>query len=263
MGLRFRKNIKVAPGVKLNLNKNSASVTVGTKEAHYTVNSNGKKTASAGIAGTGLSYVSTIGDGKKKEAKTNKKTASKTTPTTKTTPSKGSPKKKETKTLKKSSKAQPKKKGGCLGSILLVFTIICLIFAIVPSDDKKEDTSKPNQQNIADEQTTENTVSQSDDIEAELIAQEQAEAERITQEQSQAAQAVDQSQNSANNFNTYDNASQQQKTSNFVLNTSTMKFHNPGCKDVKKIAPQNYSTYDGSRDDVMNQGYSPCGHCNP
>ena len=56
MGLRFRKSINVAPGVKLNLNKKSASITVGTKGAHYTVNSNGKKTASAGIPGTGLSY---------------------------------------------------------------------------------------------------------------------------------------------------------------------------------------------------------------
>lgn len=49
MGLKFRKSIKVAPGVKLNLNTNSTSVTIGTKGAHYTVNSNGKKTTSASI----------------------------------------------------------------------------------------------------------------------------------------------------------------------------------------------------------------------
>lgn len=73
MGLKFRKSIKVAPGVKLNLNKNSASVTVGTKGAHYTVNTSGKKTTSAGIPGTGISYVSTTGGGKKQETKSNKK----------------------------------------------------------------------------------------------------------------------------------------------------------------------------------------------
>lgn len=167
MGLRFRKSIKVAPGVKLNLNKNSTSVTIGTRGAHYTVNSNGKKTASASIPGTGVSYVSTTGGGKKKETKTNKKNTSKTTPTTKTTPSKGSSTKIGNKNSKESVKAQPKKKGGCLGSILLVFAILCLIFAIVPSDDKKEDSKEANQQKMVEEQSEENTISQSDDDEAE------------------------------------------------------------------------------------------------
>ena len=60
MGLRFRKSIKVAPGVKINLNKKSTSVTLGKKGAHYTVNSKGKKTASVGIPVTGISYTKTI-----------------------------------------------------------------------------------------------------------------------------------------------------------------------------------------------------------
>ena len=46
MGLRFRKSIKIAPGVKINFNKKSISATVGTRGAHYTVNSKGKRTAS-------------------------------------------------------------------------------------------------------------------------------------------------------------------------------------------------------------------------
>lgn len=65
MGLRFRKSFKIAPGVKVNLNKKSAGVTIGTKGAHYTVNTSGKRTASVGIPGTGLSY-STSSGGKKK-----------------------------------------------------------------------------------------------------------------------------------------------------------------------------------------------------
>lgn len=51
MGLRFRKSIKIAPGVKLNINKKSCSVTVGKRGAHYTINSKGKHTASVGIPG--------------------------------------------------------------------------------------------------------------------------------------------------------------------------------------------------------------------
>lgn len=49
----------------------------------------------------------------------------------------------------------------------------------------------------------------------------------------------------------------------YVLNTSTMKFHKPSCRDVEKISQENYATFDGSRDDVIAQGYDPCGHCNP
>lgn len=64
MSLRFRKSFKVAPGVKLNLNKKSASVTFGEKGFHHTLNSSGRKTTSVGIPGTGLYYqdVSTSGN---------------------------------------------------------------------------------------------------------------------------------------------------------------------------------------------------------
>ena len=99
--------------------------------------------------------------------------------------------------------------------------------------------------------------------EAERAAAEQAEAARIAQEQAQAETSAAQPQNPGNNFNAYDNPEQQQTTSSYVLNTNTMKFHYPTCRDVKKIAPHNYSTYDGTRDGAIGQGYSPCGHCKP
>ena len=63
------------------------------------------------------------------------------------------------------------------------------------------------------------------------------------------------------NFNTYDNASQQQTEATYVLNTSTKKIHYPSCRSVKKIAPQNYSTSNSSIDDLKAQGYSTCGNC--
>ena len=71
MGLRFRKSIKIAPGVKINLNKKSTSVTFGGKGVHYTASSTGKKTASVGIPGTGISYTQTTGQSNKQK-KTNK-----------------------------------------------------------------------------------------------------------------------------------------------------------------------------------------------
>lgn len=144
MGLRFRKSIKVAPGVKLNLNKNSASVTVGTKGAHYTVNTSGKKTTSAGIPGTGISYVSTKGGGKKQETKSNKKTAPKAVSTTKTNSPTNSSKKNDGKMSKKPAKTQPKKKGGCLKSILIVVVFFIIIAAIGTIFGGNNDSKKSN-----------------------------------------------------------------------------------------------------------------------
>ena len=48
MGLRFRKSFKILPGVKINFNKNSTSITFGDKGVHYTVNSKGKRTGTFG-----------------------------------------------------------------------------------------------------------------------------------------------------------------------------------------------------------------------
>lgn len=65
----------------------------------------------------------------------------------------------------------------------------------------------------------------------------------------------------SSNFNTYDNASQQQTEATYVLNTNTMKIHHPTCSSVKKIAPQNYATSNSSLEELINQGYSTCGNC--
>ena len=66
MGLRFRKSIKIAPGIKLNLGLKSVGVSIGGKHAGISVNSRTGATArvSAGH-GTGLSYVTKFGGNKK------------------------------------------------------------------------------------------------------------------------------------------------------------------------------------------------------
>lgn len=80
MGLRFRKSLKIAPGVRLNFGKKSTSFSFGGKGARYTVSSTGRKTASVGIPGTGLSYVETFGGKKKRKGKSNMATKSEATP---------------------------------------------------------------------------------------------------------------------------------------------------------------------------------------
>lgn len=55
MGFRFRRSIRIMPGVRLNLGKRGTSVSVGVRGAHVTVGPRGiRKTV--GIPGTGISY---------------------------------------------------------------------------------------------------------------------------------------------------------------------------------------------------------------
>ena len=59
MGFRFRKSVKIAPGVRLNIGKKSVGISAGVKGARVSVNSSGRKTTTVGIPGTGLSYQKT------------------------------------------------------------------------------------------------------------------------------------------------------------------------------------------------------------
>ena len=61
MAMRFRRSVKVAPGVKVNLSKKNVGVTVGSKGAHYSVNTSGRKTTTVGVPGTGVSFVDVSG----------------------------------------------------------------------------------------------------------------------------------------------------------------------------------------------------------
>ena len=49
----------------------------------------------------------------------------------------------------------------------------------------------------------------------------------------------------------------------YVLNTSSMKFHEPDCSGVASMSDANRRDYTGSRQDLIDQGYAPCGICKP
>ena len=49
----------------------------------------------------------------------------------------------------------------------------------------------------------------------------------------------------------------------YVLNTNSKKFHRPTCSAVDDISAKNKSGYSGSRDELIEEGYSPCKICNP
>ncbi len=63
MGTRFRRSVKIAPGIKLNVTKTGVGMTFGGKGAHYSVHSSGRHTRTVGLPGTGLYYQSTSKSG--------------------------------------------------------------------------------------------------------------------------------------------------------------------------------------------------------
>jgi hypothetical protein len=53
---RFRKSVRLAPGVRLNIGKKSIGVSAGVRGARHSVSSSGRPTTTVGIPGSGLSY---------------------------------------------------------------------------------------------------------------------------------------------------------------------------------------------------------------
>ena len=49
----------------------------------------------------------------------------------------------------------------------------------------------------------------------------------------------------------------------YILNTSSKKFHDPSCSGAEDIKESNKEVFTGSREELIAQGYSPCGRCKP
>ena len=76
MGLRIRKSIKIAPGVRLNFGKKGISTSIGKRGVGVTFGPTGA-TTHINIPGTGISYVEKIGTCKNKQKDTSDNTISK------------------------------------------------------------------------------------------------------------------------------------------------------------------------------------------
>ena len=49
----------------------------------------------------------------------------------------------------------------------------------------------------------------------------------------------------------------------YVLNTNTHKFHDPDCSSVSQMKEKNKRIVTESRDQIITDGYEPCGRCHP
>ena len=52
-------------------------------------------------------------------------------------------------------------------------------------------------------------------------------------------------------------------SSDYILNTSTKKFHYPSCSTVGQMKEENKQYFSGSRSEIIAMGYDPCGRCKP
>lgn len=234
MGLRFRKSFKILPGIKLNLGKKSAGVSVGTTGARYSVNSSGRKTSTVGVPGTGLSYVKSSGGGKKSD--------------------------------NGSKSVLPWRLILAVG--VLIFLLIGGIAACTDSDDEPTTTTT-----TAAETTTEaEPESKTSILEAvgavrpketttEAAETTEKATEKRTEKPTEAKSEKKTEKRTEKATEKKTAAPSAQKT--YVLNKSTMKFHLPSCSSCSKIKAENKGSYTGSRDDLISQGYSPCGNCHP
>lgn len=131
MGFRFRKSVKIAPGVRLNIGKKSVGISAGVKGARVSVNSSGRVTKSVGIPGTGLSYVTTskIGD----KDKENEAVHDATEDTEHVTRDDLPPEKPQP------DKEPGKKKGcGCLVYVVIALVILALFNSCFGGDDEQD-----------------------------------------------------------------------------------------------------------------------------
>lgn len=232
MGLRFRKSIKILPGVKLNLGKKSAGVSVGTTGARYSVNSSGRKTSTVGVPGTGLSYSKSSG-GKKSD--------------------------------KGSNTVLPWRL--IIAVAVLIFILIGGIAACTDSDKDQptttaviETTAAPEEDTAAEAIAPVATTEEPTEAETDAPTTEKA-TEKATEKKTEKRTEAKTEKKTEKATEKKTAAPSAQKT--YVLNKSTMKFHLPSCSSCSKIKAENKGSYTGSRDDLISQGYSPCGNCHP
>ncbi len=67
MGLRFKKSIKIAPGIKFNIGKKSLGLSVGGKYGGVSFNSKRGLSGRTSMPGTGLSYQWNVGGKKSRQ----------------------------------------------------------------------------------------------------------------------------------------------------------------------------------------------------
>lgn len=54
-----------------------------------------------------------------------------------------------------------------------------------------------------------------------------------------------------------------EEPSTYILNNNTKRFHYSSCSSVDEMKDKNKQEYTGTRDELLADGYKPCGRCKP
>ena len=192
MSLRFRKSIKLAPGVKLNLGKKSVGVSVGGKYGGVSYNSRNGARARVSAPGTGLSYSTSLKSGEK--------------------------------AAPAPAPVEKQKKPFYKSWLFWADVIVVLLLLSSCSASPVPDTT---------------VVSLSPSPAASTPLPTAAPAEPTP------APSAD------------------PEIRDYVLNTSSCKFHFPSCDSVEKIKPSNREAFTGTRQELIQRGFDSCGICHP
>lgn len=302
MGFRFRKSIPVGKHFRINLSKSGVGYSWGVKGARFTKTANGKNRTTLSVPGTGISYTteSKVHTSKKKPFKKNTigraaasrkpqtpQTAGAQNPPANSAPTKSSPNITSFKTtypvlfwiiavaiwpislsiwFLKTDNIKKLNKTARICLLATFWVVFCTVVGIAgmqkePGDIQLSDpiskiTSKASPAPTATPEPTPTPVPTNTPV---------PEATKPPVAPSQTQQGTQ------NNTVTPENPSgsggqtapQPTNEANYVLNTSTHKFHRPTCRDVDKISAENRSNVYDSRSSIIAQGYTPCGHCHP
>lgn len=271
MGLRFRKSIKLAPGVRLNLGKKSFGVSIGGKGMRHTISSTGRRTTTVGIPGSGLSYSHTSGGKKSRINNTERENDMKKT--------------------KKQKVKKPITKRWWFYPLIVCFVFGCIGNACGGKDsDKKEEAPAA----VVEEESEAITEVTTEEVEEErelgdpvgevVFVPITYEDEKPEIEETPEVTTDNTEVTTDKSEVTTDTTTEEQPVvetpavetptetppiveeptgTTYVLNTNTMKFHYSTCSSVGKIKAENKGAYTGNRDDLIAQGYEACGNCHP
>ena len=245
MALRFRKSFKIAPGVKFNVGKKSAGISIGNKFGGVSFNTKTGARARASAPGTGVSYTSKIG-GKPMRAKGVQKADN-----------------------QKVKKPFYKRWWFMLVVALLVVGAIGSVFDdgnddasisapvenVTPSTVQAPENALPEEATAQTSGDTKLNHEQPDDEPPDLNSntapadpQNNANPEPATSAQETPAQGAN-------------NAVDESK-GKYVASSESDKYHTPNCRWAKKIIEENAIWFD-TAEAAQKSGYSACGTCNP
>lgn len=236
MSIRFRKSKKIAPGVTLNLGKDSTGVRFGGKGAGITLNTKGNVTASAGVPGTGLYF------SKRKNIDDFGSADSSASSDFGSAANGGKPPKNNSK-LKKVAKV--------LWITVAVLVGLFILLMLIPTggDDSDATTSPVSDVSITE---TQPTASQTEAT----VSEKQTDAP-TTEKQTAAPATEKQTAAPATEAQTQAPANPVQSSHTYILNENTGKYHKSGCSTIK----DSKNLREISADEAKN--YSPCGRCKP